>query len=139
MGGVDADVSVALGMNESYARIRINKDPELKAYRDKIKSELDLKVIKSLHDRAVGFTKKCKEKITEDSATFGKTVTTKESDKYFPPETAAAKFWLTSRRPDQFKDQVLEEMKKFFDKKSDEEVREVARKYGVLEDEQPTN
>jgi hypothetical protein len=58
----------------------------------------DAEVAKALHRKAVGFTQKHKEVVRSYKGT-SKVV---DVEKYFPPDTAAIKFYLTNRQKDKW-------------------------------------
>ena len=64
------------------------------------KKEADSRVVKSLFQRAVGYS--CPD--TKFATHEGIITDTKEFIKHYPPETTACIFWLKNRRPDEWKD-----------------------------------
>jgi hypothetical protein len=74
--------------------------PELAAAVNSARESLDSRVERSLAKRAIGFKGKAV-KIFRDNKT-GEIVNAPYTEHY-PPDTEAAKFWLTNRRPDRWR------------------------------------
>lgn len=64
------------------------------------KNYADRTIEAALAKRAIGFTKKIK----KDILTRAGTIETLVTEEYFPPDTAAANFWLKNRQPEEWKD-----------------------------------
>jgi hypothetical protein len=60
----------------------------------------DREVVRSLYKRAVGFKEICKQAlVVSDGMDMGSHVEIIDVEKYFPPETKAAQYWLQNRLP----------------------------------------
>lgn len=76
-----------------------NTHPEFKEMLDKWKAEADERVVRSLYERATGYS--CPEdKIFNNNGEPMVVPTVK----HYPPDTVAAIFWLKNRRPDEWRD-----------------------------------
>jgi len=99
IGADDKDLAVYFDVDERT--INNWKDAHLEFFQS-IKEGKELsnyEVEKSLRDKAMGFEKQIeKTEITKDGI---QSITTKQ---YFPPDTAAAIFWLKNRNPTKWQD-----------------------------------
>lgn len=73
--------------------------PEFEIAILKGKERADGKVARALYQRATGYSHK-----DVHITSYKGEVTTTDIIKYYPPDTAAAKFWLTNRQPDKWRD-----------------------------------
>lgn len=89
----------------------IEQSPELNTAIANARIMADSEVANSLFRKATGFTIKEQKVFISDG-----TPITVEVDKYFPPDTLAAKYWLNNRQPELWKEKAtidINETKKF--------------------------
>jgi len=90
----DKELATFFDVEESTLNLWKVKNPEFMEAISRGKDIADAEIAQSLFHRAKGYSHK--ELVT---ATFqGKITDTMEVDKYYPPDTEAAKFWLKNRR-----------------------------------------
>lgn len=105
-GLTDAEMAMVLGVAESTWHLWKQQYPEFSESLNDWKYEADHKVERSLYERATGFH--CKEVVT---ASIGGHITdVQEVDKYYPPDTTAAIFWLKNRKRKEWRDRQDHEL-----------------------------
>ena len=73
--------------------------PELRERWEAGRDQADAEIAASLYHRAKGY----KHKETKIATHMGEITDTTEIDKHYPPDTTAAKWWLSNRQPDRWK------------------------------------
>lgn len=94
-----AQIAKELGIARSTFNKWLTEKPEFSEALEKAQEAPNDQVRRALFERAIGFEHP-EEKIQYDQqrGEFVRTMTTKK----YPPETAAAKFWLINKAPDEF-------------------------------------
>ena len=99
-GFTDLEMANFFDVAESTWYLWKNEHPEFSEALKDWKDTADEQVIRSLFERAIGY----EHTDTKFASHEGKISDTKEYKKHYPPETAAAKFWLMNRQPDKWRD-----------------------------------
>lgn len=100
LGHTDAELAQYFEVSEVTINAWKNAHPEFAEALRKGKWESDHAVIESLRKKAIGYTRK-EIKYVEYQGEITEEV---EVDKYYPPDTTAAIFWLKNRQPSKFRD-----------------------------------
>lgn len=101
LGGTLSDLAEALGIDEQSVRLMALREPSFnEAIRDGRRDDIAT-AESSLHRRMTGFYAP-EEKIFYNSQ--DDKVIRVQTDRYYPPDTAAAIFWLKNRAPNEWKD-----------------------------------
>lgn len=126
-GATNKDLAKACGVNSPVTIYNWAKaNPEFLNAIKEGKFAADDAVEVSLFQRATGFSHPETKFFCHEGC-----IITEETTKHYPPDTAAAKFWLTNRRPEEWRDKQDIEMsgKLTTENLSDEEVE---RRYAEL-------
>ena len=98
LGATDADIAAAFEVSEQTINTWKHRYPEFLESLKKGKVEADTQIAESLFTRAKGFRTKAVKIFNTEAGTIEH-----EYQEYYPPDTAAAIFWLKNRRPQQFR------------------------------------
>lgn len=98
LGATDADLAAAFNVQESTINNWKQEFPEFLESIKRGKLEADADIAESLFKRAKGFHTKAVKIFAADGKTFEHVY-----QEYYPPETAAAIFWLKNRQPARFR------------------------------------
>lgn len=98
-GFTDQEIADVVGITERTLNNWKNKHPKFFQSLKDWKLGADEKVVRSLFERATGYT--CKETKAQLDSGEWKTI---DMDKHFPPDTAAMTLWLKNRLPDEWRD-----------------------------------
>jgi len=101
LGATNADLARSFGVAVSTIDKWLSVHEEFSGAIKKAREEADLKVTKSLFQRAVGYSHP-----DTHFSNFQGEVTATPTTKHYPPETTAAIFWLKNRRPDEWREQT---------------------------------
>ncbi len=99
LGTTDKDLAAAFDVSEQTITTWKNTHPRFLASLRKGKEQADANVAHKLYSRATGYKHKETKVMVVDNC-----IQEVETIKHYPPDTAAAKLWLTNRRPDLWKD-----------------------------------
>lgn len=105
LGLTDVEMGAFFGVHENTINRWKNEHPEFMVALKSGKEDADAKVVKSLYKRAIGYTSK--EVVTASHQ--GIITDIKVVDKYIPPDTTAAIFWLKNRQSKRWRDKVEQE------------------------------
>lgn len=104
-GWTDAQVGDFFGVCKDTISEWKNRYPDLFAALKDWKKEADLKVEKSLYERACGFTVKNKKAVVvSDGHKSGSHVEMVDELIQYPPDSTAMIFWLKNRKPEEWRD-----------------------------------
>jgi hypothetical protein len=98
LGATDADLAAAFSVSEKTINTWKQVHPEFLQSLKRGKTEADAVIAESLFNRAKGFRQKAVKIFNTDEGTIEH-----EYQEYYPPETAAAIFWLKNRQPGRFR------------------------------------
>lgn len=101
LGATDAEICSILGISKTTYDRWVERYPDFAAALKDGRVQADVKVVAALYKRALGF-KETKIKETKDGLFREEVV--------YPPDVKACAFWLTNRRPDQWKNKVEHEV-----------------------------
>jgi len=101
LGAKDTEIAAFFGVNETTLNRWKKAHPSFCLSIKAGKEDADAKVAESLYNRALGYSHH-EDKIFYDSKTGE--VTTVETTKHYPPDTAAAFIWLKNRRGYEWRD-----------------------------------
>lgn len=116
--------------------------PEIAEALKRGKQVVDIEVENALLKRALGYKVEETKTIVEDGA--GQKRKVERTVKEVAPDTTAAIFWLKNRKPDQWRDRYNQEhsgqvdldVTHQYEEMSEEELKELAKKYGdIIEEE----
>lgn len=99
-GKTDKQVAKILDVTEQTINNWKNARPKFFESLKDWKAEADEKVVRSLYERACGYT--CKE--TKIASHEGMIMDMKEIDKHYPPDPTSMIFWLKNRQPDEWRE-----------------------------------
>lgn len=100
LGAIDEDIANFFEVSIRTIYNWKNEFPAFAATLRDAKLELDSKVVRSLFERATGYSH-----MDYKFATHGGKITdVREYEKHYPPETAAMVFWLKNRQPAMWRD-----------------------------------
>lgn len=105
LGATDAQAADFFGVTEQTLNNWKKKHPEFFESLKAGKAEVDSKVVRSLFERAMGYTHP-EEKIFNHNGEAMRVETTK----HYPPDTTAMIFWLKNRDPENWRDKVTTEV-----------------------------
>jgi hypothetical protein len=105
LGATDKVLAGFFKISESTLNKWKHDFPEFSEHIYRGREEADTIVAASLYQRAKGFVKKDCEKVFQHKGEIVRART----QEYFPPDTAAIKFWLTNRHPELWKDKITSE------------------------------
>lgn len=100
LGAIDEDIANFFGVSLRTIYNWKNEFPDFAEELKDAKMLLDSKVVRSLFERATGYSHKDYKFVTHG----GKITDVKEYQKHYPPETAAMVFWLKNRQPALWRD-----------------------------------
>jgi hypothetical protein len=101
-GFTDEQVAVYYGIARNSLGEWKRKYPEFWSFLKKYKKVADDGVERALYERAIGF-----EHIETKVLVSKGEIKTFDVVKVYPPDTAAARYWLNNRQPDRWKEQVI--------------------------------
>ncbi|MDE2022296.1 MAG: helix-turn-helix domain-containing protein [Patescibacteria group bacterium] len=106
LGATVPRMADVFGVSDATVETWMREKPDFLGALKRGRDEADAKVAKSLYRRAMGYTHRA-QKIA-----FGKDGTPLYAPyiERYPPDTAAAVFWLKNRHPDQWKDKRVEQL-----------------------------
>lgn len=117
-----AEVAFYIGVSERVLYNWAGKYGDFKTALQESRAIADELVEASLFQRAVGYTHK-ETKAFFDSQSLQ--IITKKISKHHPPDTGAAKFWLTNRDPEKWKEKTEVEHSGKIAKMTDEELEQM--------------
>lgn len=123
LGFTDKEMADAFEVSENTLNAWKKRYKEFSCVLKKGKAEADAKIAKSLFRRALGY-----EHPDVHISNFQGEITKTEITKHYPPDTAAAIFWLKNRQPDKWRDkkELDAEIKtNDLEHKSDEELQAI--------------
>lgn len=100
LGAIDDDIANFFGVSLRTIYNWKNEFPDFAEQLKDAKLVLDSKVVRSLFERATGYSHKDYKFVSHG----GKITDVKEYEKHYPPETAAMVFWLKNRQPALWRD-----------------------------------
>jgi hypothetical protein len=101
LGLTDAEMAKFLGVSlRTFMHWKISNPEFLHALKEG-KEVADLRVVRSLYERAVGYSVE----IEKIFCCRGKVIRVKTVEQY-PPDTTSMIFWLRNRRPDEWRDKI---------------------------------
>ena len=100
LGAIDEDIANFFDVSIRTIYNWKNEFPEFADTLRDAKLELDSKVVRSLFERATGYSHTDYKFVTHG----GKITDMREYEKHYPPETAAMVFWLKNRQPAMWRD-----------------------------------
>ena len=100
LGAIDDDIADFFGVSVRTIYNWKNEFPDFAETLRDAKLALDSKVVRSLFERATGYSHVDYKFVTHG----GKITDVKEYQKHYPPETAAMVFWLKNRQPALWRD-----------------------------------
>ena len=100
LGAIDDDIANFFDVSVRTIYNWKNEFPEFALALRDAKLTLDSKVVRSLFERATGYSHKDYKFVTHG----GKITDVREFEKHYPPETAAMVFWLKNRQPALWRD-----------------------------------
>ena len=133
----DEQVAANMGISRSTLNAWKKKFPDISDTLKKGKDIADREVENALFKRAVGYEF---DEVTEELMDSGELRVTKMIRKQVAPDTGAAAFWLKNRKPDVWRDkQELKhsggvDIRKQYEKMSDEELEELVKRYEKIND-----
>lgn len=101
LGGTDAQIAAALGVTPQTLRNWMRERKQLFCGLEAAKAQKDERVVRALFERATGY----KAKATKIMVVDGQVRKVPYKEQY-PPDTAAAIFWLKNRSPDRWRDKA---------------------------------
>jgi len=99
LGATDVEMSEFFGISEKTFNTWKSKYPKFLQSLKNGKEEADARVIRSLYQRAIGYSHP-EEKVFCNMGEISRAQTTK----HYPPETVACIFWLKNRKPEEWRD-----------------------------------
>lgn len=99
LSATDMEIADFFGVNKATLNRWKAEHPEFRASIKTAKAEADARVERSLFERAVGY-----EHEEVDIRSVGSKLVKTPIRKYYPPDTAAAAFWLKNRAPDRWRE-----------------------------------
>ena len=105
LGATDKDIADFFGVAESTLNKWKLEHSEFSESIKKGKKNADANISAALYHRAIGFTKKDCEKVFQ----YQGSIVRAKTNEYFPPDTAAAIFWLKNRQPQLWRDKQVQE------------------------------
>lgn len=106
LGATDRDLAEFFDVNETTINYWKAKYKTFSKSLKLGKEIPDLKVERSLYQRAMGYTTVETKIATHE----GKITDEREFPKHYPPDTTACIFWLKNRRPDEYRERRNEEL-----------------------------
>ncbi len=100
LGAIDDDIADFFDVSIRTIYNWKNEFPDFADALRNAKLALDSKVVRSLFERATGYSHKDYKFVTHG----GKITDVREYEKHYPPETAAMVFWLKNRQPALWRD-----------------------------------
>jgi len=100
LGAIDEDIAHFFDVSVRTIYNWKNEFPDFAVALRDAKMALDGKVVRSLFERATGYSHKDYKFVTHG----GKITDVREFEKHYPPETAAMVFWLKNRQPALWRD-----------------------------------
>lgn len=98
-GATGADLGAFFGVSETTICNWQNAHPEFKAALTEGRAVADARVVRSLFERACGYSHPAKKIFCHQGE-----ITEAEYTEHYPPDTTAAIFWLKNRRPEEWRD-----------------------------------
>lgn len=102
LGAIDKDLADFFGVSEQTVNSWKEKHPEFLESLNKSKAESDAKVVRSLYERAMGYSHP-EDKIFGTLDKDGEPLIV-PTTKHYPPDTTACIFWLKNRQPEDWRD-----------------------------------
>lgn len=102
-GFIDPEIAFVLGVSKTTLNNWKKRDPDFFAALNDWKQEANERVERALFERAVGYShpETKAQWVNDENGGRWETIT---MEKYYPPETGAACFWLKNRSPEEWKD-----------------------------------
>lgn len=107
LGAIDEDIADFFEVDVRTIYNWKNEFPEFKEALQEAKDLVDAKVVRSLFERATGYS--CTD--TKFASHEGKITDVQEYTRHYPPDTTAQIFWLKNRKPDEWRDTTHHEHK----------------------------
>lgn len=142
-GLTEKQIAQNMGISEATINVWKNRFPEFLESLREGKEVIDRQVENALLRRALGFEYEETKSTVEEGGSGQNKRKVEKTKRVIPPDTLAAKWWLMNRKPAEWRDQQHTEVSGAIDvrnqyqKMSDAELKELARKYdNILEEEE---